>query len=65
MNRELHPVEVLSFRKGDNIATIATDGKRHVSQEFTTAREHVSLTKAIAYLCAKGYDIDPSNFKSL
>lgn len=65
MNRELHPVEVLSFRKGDNLATIATDGKRHVSQEFTTVREHASLTKAIAYLCAKGYDIDPSNFKSL
>lgn len=62
---DLHPVEVLSFVKGDNLATIATDGVRHVSQEIELVKEHVTLTKAIAYLCAKGYKIDPSNFKSI
>lgn len=61
----LHQVEVLSFGRGDNLATIATDGERHVSQEFEHAKEHVTLGRAIAYLCAKGYVIDPENFKSL
>lgn len=60
-----HPVEVLSFVKGDNLATIATDGVRHVSQEIELVKEHATLMKAISYLCAKGYHIDPSNFKSI
>lgn len=60
-----HLVEVLSFVKGDNLATIATDGCRHVSQEFELVREHATLSKAIAYLEAKGYAIDPSDFKTI
>ena len=65
MRNEIHPVEVLSFQRGDNLATIATDGTRHVSQEMELAKEHSTLSKAISYLEAKGYSIDPSNFKSL
>lgn len=60
-----HLVEVLSFTHGDNLATIATDGCRHVSQEIELVREHATLSKAIAYLEAKGYKIDPSNFKMI
>lgn len=64
-NENLYPVEVLSFVRGDNLATIATNGERHVSQEFETVKEHPTLGRAIAYLCAKGYVIDPENFRSL
>lgn len=65
MTNDCHPVEVLSFRRNENLATIATDGVRHVSQEFKLVREHATLTKAIAYLCAKGYVIDPSDFREI
>lgn len=65
MTKNEHPTEVLSFRRGDNLATIATDGTRHVSQEFEFTREHSTLTAAISYLCAKGYTIDIDNFQSL
>lgn len=64
-NENLHQVEVLSFVRGYNLATIATDGVRHVSQEIELAKDHSTLGRAIAYLCAKGYVIDPENFKSL
>lgn len=59
------PVEVLSFRRGDNLATVATNGERHVSQELELSTEHASLSQAIAYLEAKGYDIDTDNFKTI
>lgn len=65
MNNDQHPVEVLSFIWGDNLATIATDGTRHVSQEIELTKEHTSLSKAICYLETKGYSIDSSNFKSI
>lgn len=60
-----HPVEVLSFRNGDNLATIATDGTKHVSQEFALCKEHATLSKAISYLEAKGYGILMDEFESL
>lgn len=60
-----NPVEVLSFRNGDNLATIATDGTRHVSQEFELSKEHATLSKAISYLEAKGYGILIDGFDSL
>lgn len=63
MYKEPHPVEVLSFRRGLRTATIATDGRMHVSQEAEKCVEHKTLMKAIAYLCARGYAIDPSNFR--
>lgn len=60
-----HPVEVLSFRRGDNLATIATDGTRHVSQELELSKEHATLSKAISYLEAKGYGILMDGFESI
>ena len=60
-----HPVEIISFTRGDNLATIATDGNRHVSQEFQNVKEHSSLRAAISYLVAKGYAIDTSNFQAI
>lgn len=60
-----HEVEVLSFRNGDNLATIATDGTRHVSQEFELSKEHATLSKAISYLEAKGYGILMDGFESI
>lgn len=62
----LFDVEVLAFRKGDHTATIATNGVRNVSQEVATiVVEHQSLVKAIAYLEARGYNIQTSNFQTL
>lgn len=65
MSNEQHLVEVLSFRRGDNLATIATNGLRHVSQEFELCKEHTSLARAISYLEAKGYSVDIDDFKTI
>lgn len=65
MSKEQHPVEVLSFQREDNLATIATDGTRHVSQEFELVKEHSTLSNAISYLESKGYSIDPDSFSTL
>ncbi len=65
MIRIQNEVEVLSFRNGDNLATIATDVTRHVSQEFELSKEHATLSKAISYLEAKGYGILIDRFESL
>lgn len=62
---ESHLTEVLSFQRGDNLATIATNGQRTVSQEFELAKEHKSLAAAISYLEAKGYSIKIDNFESI
>ena len=50
-------VEVLTFEKNGQVATIATNGQRHVSQAGAVAMEHASLTIAIAYLAKHGYNI--------
>lgn len=55
-------VEVLSFMKGSTPATIVTDGERHKSFEFEASKDHATLTRAIAYLEAKGYSIVPDAF---
>lgn len=65
MEKNHHLVEVLSFRRGDNLATIATDGQRHVTQEFELCKEHNRLATAIAYLESKGYEILIDEFESL
>lgn len=65
MEKNQHLVEVLSFRRGDNLATIATDGVRHVTQEFELCMEHGRLATAIAYLEGKGYEIQIDEFESL
>lgn len=59
------PTEVLSFKRGDNLATIATNGTRHVSQEFELVKEHSTLSRAIGYLEAKGYNLLPDMFESV
>ncbi len=63
--QDSHPVEVLSFRRGNRLATIATDGRRHVSQEVEEPKEHDTLGNAIAYLECKGYRIDASSTRSV
>lgn len=65
MKNETHPIEILSFRNRDNLATIITDGTRNVSQEFELCKEHATLSKAISYLEAKGYGILMDGFESL
>lgn len=62
---EYHLTEVLSFQRGDNLATIATNWQRTVTQEFELAKEHKSLAAAISYLEAKGYSINIDNFESI
>lgn len=49
--------EVLKFERDGQVATIATNGQRHVSQVGAVAVEHASLTRAIAYLAKQGYNI--------
>lgn len=65
MSDEYRPCEVLSFRRGDNLATVATDGFRHVSEEIRLCKEHATLSAAISYLEAKGYRILTDGFESL
>lgn len=65
MTNDFHPVEVLTFRNGDNLATIATDGVRHVSEEIRLCKEHSTLSAAISYLEAKGYRILIDGFESV
>lgn len=60
-----HQTEVLAFTKGDNLATICTDGARHISREYEHTVEHSTLHAAIAFLEAKGYRIDTSNFQTI
>lgn len=57
MKKIPNEVEVLSFMNGSVPATIVTDGERHKSFEYEASKDHASLTRAIAYLEAKGYII--------
>lgn len=51
-------VEVLVFAlDSQQVATVVTDGQRTKSFEYGGAREHRSLTSAIAYLESRGYHI--------
>jgi hypothetical protein len=65
MTQTYNPTEVISFQRGDNLATVATNGLRHVTQEFELVREHRTLRMAISYLEAKGYRVQPGNFEAL
>ena len=62
MNRPSNQTEVLSFRNGDRLATIVTDGSHHRSYELETCKELSSLYHAISYLESHGYQIDMDNF---
>lgn len=57
--------EVLSFRRGDNLATVVTDGTTHRTYELELTRKHSSLHRAIAYLEGKGYEIEIDKFNSI
>lgn len=50
-----NPVEVLTFRRGIDVATIVTDGEQTRTFERDDNRPHPTLAKAIGYLEAKGY----------
>lgn len=63
MNNKEMQVEVLTFKKGDLVATIATNGVRHVLQVGDMCVEHGTLKKAIAYLCSRGYVLSIEDFK--
>lgn len=65
MSNDFPVVEILTFSKGDNLATIATDGRRHVSEEIRLVKEHRTLSQAISYLEAKGYQIRIDEFESV
>ena len=62
MKNETNPTEVLSFRKGDHLATVVTDGTTHKTYEFENCKNHGSLNMAISYLESMGYSIDIDNF---
>lgn len=56
--------EVLVFSKGDQIATIVTDGTTHKTYEFEHSKSHGSLNMAISYLEAMGYSIEVEKFNA-
>ena len=62
MSRRKSNTEVLSFMKGDHLATVVTDGTTHKTYEFEKCKSHGSLNMAISYLEAMGYEIDMENF---
>lgn len=49
--------EVLTFRKGDDTATVATNGSMHVVQRGHGAKELRTMAAAIAALEADGFTI--------
>ena len=65
MKTNEHLVEVICFVRGDNLASIATNGVRHVTQEYELLKEHATLSKAISYLYTKGYGILMDGFESV
>lgn len=63
MNDKTNKVEVLTFRRGATVATVATNGKRSVSQCGERVREHETLRQAVAYMAANGFVIVPGEFR--
>lgn len=62
MSNEAKQTEVLTFRRGDQSATVVTDGQTHKTYEWETCKQHGSLNMAISYLEAMGYSIDVESF---
>lgn len=56
--RQSHPVAVLAFRKGTEIATVVTDGSVTKTFRNVENKSHQSLTNAIGYLESRGYTLD-------
>lgn len=65
METAFKQIEVITFQRGDNVATVATNGIMHVSQEFELLKEHSTLRSAISYLEAKGYIVRTDSFNSI
>lgn len=57
-----HQVEVVTFCRGDEFATVVTDGVMTRSFRREDTQQHESLKRAIAYLEARGYQIIPDAF---
>ncbi len=55
-------MEVLTFRNGDRFATVVTDGRTVKTYEWESNKQHACLSKAIAYLEARGYEIEVDQF---
>lgn len=61
----MRQIEVLTFvRRGTEYATVVTDDERTKSFELKAniVKDHVSLSRAIAYLEAHGYTVDTGAF---
>lgn len=56
--------EILVFTKGDQIATIVTDGTTHKTYELKNCQNHGSLNMAISHLEAMGYSIQVEKFNA-
>ncbi len=65
MTNENRLTEVISFRRGDRLATVVSDGNNHTSYEPEQCKSHRSMLKAISYLEAMGYVIDIDTFNGL
>lgn len=58
------PVEVISFRKGEDVATVAMGDARCVSMVRGRCVEHRSWRVAVCFLEALGYSIAADDFKA-
>lgn len=50
-------VAVIAFRKGDQWATVVTDGDQTRSFTWHGCRSHEDVTHAIGYLESRGYEV--------
>lgn len=64
MSKKFQACELLVFQKGKSIATIATDGRRYVSQSGRQTWERPSLASSIAFLESQGFSIRTDLSKS-
>lgn len=53
---------MLTFRRHGMIATVVTDGSAHRTYEPMACKSHRSMTRAISYLEAMGYEIEMDTF---
>lgn len=57
MNTKIDDIEILRFRRNDDIATVVTDGQHIRTYEPDRCEQHDSLYKAIGHLEARNYTI--------
>lgn len=56
--KKQNDVELLTFRRGDAVAMVVTDGRQTRTFEPHNCKAHGTLHMAIAYLESAGYNID-------